>query len=153
MVPRKMTLAERLDFHSIPEPNSGCLLWTAKCTPSGHGMLKWGRAGKMAHRLAWTAHRSPIPDGLLVCHKCDVPSCINPAHLFLGTTQDNTADKMRKGRHRSPRGSRHGWAKLTESQALEIRKSDGSARVVAAEYGVSRATVSLIRSNKIWRHI
>lgn len=148
-----MSLAERLDFHSMPEPNSGCVLWMAKCTPSGHGMLSWRRKGQMAHRLAWAVHRSPIPDGMCVCHKCDVPSCINPAHLFLGTTQDNTADKMRKGRHRSPKGSRHGEAKLTEQQAAEIRRSTGTLREAGTLYGVSESTVSLIRNGHIWRHI
>jgi hypothetical protein len=153
MVDRKMSLAERLDFYSIPEPNSGCILWMAKVTPSGHGMLAWHRQGRMAHRLAWTVHKGPIPEGICVCHKCDVPSCINVDHLFLGSTQDNTADKMRKGRHRSPKGSDHGRSKLTNEQVIAIREDPRDMGRIAWEYGVSVASISLIRRRRIWKHL
>lgn len=152
MVPRRMGLADRLEHYSIPEPNSGCLLWMAKCTAAGHPVIKWRGKNRMAHRMAWAEKRGEAGH-LCVLHKCDVPSCINVDHLFLGTTQDNTADKMRKGRHRSPRGSAHGMSKLTEDQVLAIRRDDRDLDIIASEYDVCRESVWFIQRRRTWRHI
>lgn len=80
----------------------GCWGWSG-ATTSGYGVLTRGRRGEgfvLAHRLSWELHRGPIPDGLFVLHKCDVPECSNPDHLFLGTQTDNMSDCRKKGRHR-----------------------------------------------------
>ena len=79
---------------SIPEPNSGCWLWLGRCDGKGYGRFN----NTMVHRLSYLAARGPISAGLLVLHKCDVPGCINPDHLFLGTALDNARDRDRKGR-------------------------------------------------------
>lgn len=79
-------------------PFSGCWIWTATVTHSGYGHMRAGgsRGLIMAHRFAYGHFISAIPDGMLVCHRCDVPACCNPAHLFLGTYKDNAHDRDRK---------------------------------------------------------
>ncbi|HXI18492.1 MAG TPA: HNH endonuclease signature motif containing protein, partial [Chloroflexota bacterium] len=79
-----------------------------------------GKSPQLTHRVAWELANGPIPDGLLVCHSCDNPPCCNPAHLFLGTDQDNVDDMRRKGR--GAFGERSGGSKVTAEQVLEIRR-------------------------------
>lgn len=88
-------------------PNSnGCKIWLAGKAHFGYGKIKSGGTfspNLLAHRVAWMLANGPIPKGLCVLHKCDVPACVNPEHLFLGTKADNNEDKMCKGRHRVKR--------------------------------------------------
>lgn len=88
-----------LDAHYVPEPNSGCFLWIGAVDRKGYGLVRRGHVNWRAHRLSWTLANGPIPAGMLVCHHCDTPSCVNPQHLFIGTHTDNEADKRKKGRH------------------------------------------------------
>jgi hypothetical protein len=97
--PKGLSMRERLEVSTVPEPNSGCLLWLGSVSGSGYGRIRINGVAVSTHRAAWESVNSPIPTGLVVCHKCDVRSCCNPAHLFLGTHKDNAADKVRKGRH------------------------------------------------------
>jgi hypothetical protein len=93
--------AQRFHDSYVADPNSGCWLWLGRELGShGYGSIKiFGRSVR-AHRFSWELHFGPIPSGLLVCHKCDVPACVNPSHLFLGTHLDNETDKRAKGRAR-----------------------------------------------------
>ncbi len=157
MANRKMTFAERLEKYSIPEPNSGCLLWTGAVDHSGHGVASYGENGRKyttsAHRMAYTAHRGPIPEGMCVCHKCDVPSCVNPDHLWIGTNDENMADMVRKGRSPRTLGEAHPLAKLTDDAVRDIRSMTSTGVALARKYNVSTASVSFIRSRKTWTHV
>lgn len=80
-----------------PEPNTGCWLWTKGTHKYGYGFFKY--AGDVtAHRAGYRLYRGPIPEGMHVLHRCDVPQCVNPDHLFLGTQVDNNKDCAQKGR-------------------------------------------------------
>lgn len=99
--PYSLTVSERLEFYSIPEPNSGCLLWTGTYLRSGYGQIELNQQKHRAHRLSWeVANGRTIPEGMVVLHKCDVPACINPDHLKIGSQKDNLEDARRKGRMR-----------------------------------------------------
>jgi hypothetical protein len=113
-------------------------------------------AGKnlLAHRFSYEAHVGPIPSGIYVCHCCDVPSCCNPEHLFLGDHRANMADAARKGRRK---GSRHGRARFTEKLVGEIRAeyARGEIRQVdlAQRLGVSRSAVGELLRGRNWGHV
>lgn len=145
------SLARFLD-KIAPEPNCGCWLWTAGMDRHGYG--KFTMAGQRthipAHRASWLLHNGEVPSGLFVLHRCDVRSCVNPDHLFLGTNDDNMADMVAKGRSPRSRGEKNPRAKLTEAQALALLRDRRPVREVAAAFGVSRSTVGMIRCGRNW---
>ena len=97
----------------------------------------------------------PIPDGLLVCHTCDNRACVNPSHLFIGSSSDNIADMVAKGR--GMRGEAHVYAKLSEAQVMDIRfkYSSGIAtqKELAEEHGVHKVTIFDIVHRVTWKHL
>lgn len=103
-----------------------------------------------AHRAFYELFNSPIPGGLHVCHRCDTPLCVNPAHLFLGTRSDNTQDAIKKGRWVASPGERNGTAILKEAEVLAIYTDIRTQGCIAAEYGVHRTTINLIKTGKKW---
>lgn len=91
---------ERFLRRTMPEPNSGCLIWTASCKRLGYGQFKLNGKMEPAHRISYKLFRGKIGK-LNVLHKCDVRCCVEPSHLFLGTQIDNIADMDAKGRRKS----------------------------------------------------
>lgn len=112
--------ADRFAEKTCPAPPSECLLWLGAVNNMGYGMiLVGGRGGKLtlAHRLAWELSHGPVPQGALVLHKCDTPSCVNERHLFLGDQFANMADMVQKGRSKSARMThcKHGHERTADS--------------------------------------
>lgn len=149
------SLRQRLDFYSMPEPNSGCLLWVGPVDGDGYGLIRWKGETLRAHRAAYEDEHGPLSDGLQACHRCDVRSCIELRHLFPGTNAENTADKMSKGRHRCDPllGEDAPAAKLTARDVLAIRASSESQRSLASRYDVNKSQISRIKNRVDWRHV
>jgi hypothetical protein len=129
-----------------------CWNWTGKPMASGYGRMQVNGKTIRAHRAAWLYATGEVPK-LDVLHKCDNRRCVRLEHLFLGTIQDNMADKV--GKHRTPFGEEHGRAKITEGQALEIirRKANGERQVdLAAEFGLDQTSVSAT-GRDTWKHL
>ncbi len=145
------TFEERFNHYHTKTPT--CWNWTGSTHIQGYGRIKKNGVDMLAHRASWEIHNGPIPPGMCVCHKCDNPPCVNPAHLFLGTHQDNMADRDAKGRNVHAWGERAGSAKLTWVKVAEIRKLKGvvSQRAVAKQFGVTQCTISCIQSGKTWK--
>jgi hypothetical protein len=134
-----------------------CWDWQSAHIDRGYPVL-WGNQKKRtvyAHRLSWVlANRRPIPAGMVVMHKCDRPTCVNPAHLSIGTPKDNTQDAANK--NRMPFGERNmGGQKLSAEQAVRIyQRCDGlSIRETASKYRVSLQVVKRIRNGRIWSKV
>jgi hypothetical protein len=133
-----------------------CWLWTASKNKLGYGTQKLMPDVFLAHRVSWLINKGQIPVGLCVLHRCDVPACVNPDHLFLGTNKDNVDDKMKKRRHNSGKGEHHGVSKLKNEQVLEIRKmfASGTPRqVIANKFSITWENVHSIVTRKTWREI
>jgi hypothetical protein len=102
------SLHDRIEALSIPVTVTGCWLWTGKLDARGYGQMQIAGADQarlalgrtqLAHRVSWLVYRGAIPAGMCVLHACDVPACVNPDHLWLGTLSDNNRDCLSKGRH------------------------------------------------------
>lgn len=110
------------------EIEDGCWVMKTGLQKDRYSCVSFRRKRYSAHRLSWSIYRGPIPQGMLVCHKCDNPSCVNPAHLFLGSDADNQADKARKGR--AFKGEHRPGSVLTDAAVREIRASNESGRAL-----------------------
>jgi hypothetical protein len=141
---RRLPDDEVFDAKTVPEPNTGCLLWTG-----GYG--GYGRFRRLvAHRYSWERAFGVIPAGMLVCHKCDTPACVNPDHLFLGTDLDNARDKITKGR--ALFGEKHPIALSAERvrRIASLRSAGAKYRNIAEEVGCSSYTIYKVTSGDHW---
>lgn len=151
------TIHAMFDERAIPEPNSGCWLWTGAICSKKRGAYAIfthkpaGLATIRASRLAWRLFRREDAGDLHVLHVCDNPACVNPEHLFLGTNAQNHADKVSKGRQYQ--GARHHHAKLSDEDVRAIRADRRGVNAIAEAYRVSHSTISEIRSRKLWKSV
>lgn len=144
-----------------PDTNGGCWFWSGAPGAGGYGVLWFEGRYQKAHRVSWALHNGFMPDrSVKVCHKCDVPACVNPDHLWLGSQADNVADMVRKGRGRCGEpmvGSRNPMSALTEEQVSEIRLllliGAHTQAEIARSYGVSPMTLSRIANFQTWPHV
>jgi hypothetical protein len=151
-----MTPEQAARFFSKTERDSkGCLIWTASKTSKGYGEFGHNGKTKRAHRVVWEHVHGTIPTGMHVCHKCDIPACVEVSHLFLGTGKDNTNDMIAKRRHSPPphpRGEKANRAWLTDDQAWAIRSIHAGGGVkqceLAVGFGCCQGTISQILLRK-----
>lgn len=141
------TIEDRF-FSRFVKVDSGCWQWRAHTDKDGYGFLPGDRQNIRAHRLSYELHCGPIPEGMIVCHKCDNPGCVNPDHLFIGTHKDNAQDALRKKRHYL--GEKNGRSKLTEHQAAQIKTSSQTGQELAKIYGVTKSTINRIKRGESW---
>jgi hypothetical protein len=155
--PKKGITVEYRFWNNVDKSTDGCWLWQGWLDSKGYGAIRVNGSAIKAHRLSYELHRGTIPDGLFVCHTCDVPRCVNPDHLFLGTAEDNVNDMMAKGRHSALRGSQCWNAKLTEQDVLDIRRlyaqGNISTRALGKKYGVTKTAILWVIQEKNWRHL
>lgn len=138
-----------------------CWLWTGADNGVGYGMMGVFRRPRLAHRISWIIANGEPPDlpgyhGACILHRCDVPACVNPTHLFLGTVSDNHADMRRKGRAVPTRGERNGRALLTEAQVHEARdRFSRGERVcdLARSYRVPHSAMWQAIHARNWKHL
>lgn len=153
---RGMTALDRFNLqHKVSD--SGCWEWTASKDKDGYGVFKgelYSQKLNKAHRFSWAlSNNQQIPKDMSVCHSCDNPSCVNPSHLWLGSTAENQQDKWTKGRGGILRGDELPQAKLTESQALSILKDARPYTAIAVDYGITIMTISDIKCRRSWAHL
>lgn len=138
----------------------GCWPWVAHKFDKGYGCFFLKGQVLRAHRVAWVLIHGQIPrsssyHGICVCHRCDVPACCNPAHLFLGTNADNVADREKK--HRNTPGEANTSAKLTNANVAKILSDyavgDVSHEELASRFGVSPNTIGCVINRKSWKHL
>ena len=151
-------LLDRFTAKYIPEPNSGCWLWTGAALPNGYGLIGAGRRNQghlYAHRASYELHCGAIPQGSYVLHRCDNPWCVNPDHLFVGTQADNMEDKRKKGRALSH--EKHPNSILTTEIVASIRSEyaagDTSLSILGRKHRIGTQHVHDIVRNKIWRSL
>lgn len=134
--------------------SNGCWNWTANKNSTGYGRFMLGAKNPIrSHRASYQHFKGKIAEGMCICHTCDNPSCVNPAHLFEASHQGNMADMTAKGRHHDVKGENHHLNKLTEEDVLSIRDDERSMTVIAKDYGVTKQNIWRIKNKKTWLHI
>lgn len=124
-----------------------------------YGIMWWGTKKYKTHRFSYEIHKGEVPKGKLVCHTCDNPPCVNPAHLYVGTDADNNRDKFSRGRANLEIGEGRYNAKLTEDDIREIRRRYkcrhpiNSGLALAREFGIVRSMVNSIVKRRRWKHV
>lgn len=117
------------EFHKRYTKTDTCWLWNLSISAGGYGVFRIPGTKKCstAHRVSYLIHKGPIPEGLLICHKCDVRHCVNPDHLFAGSAKRNMQDMVNKGRNKGG----FSYDPTTKQQLKELIESRKKSRPVA----------------------
>ena len=165
MTGKRDSLQNRLWAKIEKREANECWEWKGNKNNKGYGMIRLGGSAPkvLAHRVSFEMSKGEIPDGMIIMHSCDNPACCNPDHLSLGTMKLNHKDMVDKGRRKigwnpdnkppHKRGEEHGFSKLTEKQALEIKFSIEKTKFLIEKYGLERSTIKRIRSGRSWKHL
>jgi hypothetical protein len=159
-------------FWKLVDKSGDCWTWKASLTTHGYGQFVLPYHHHIgAHRFAYELENGPVPAGLVVCHRCDNPPCVNPAHLWVGTQGDNLRDMHGKGRGNTdswplaveasrtadrPHGEKHHNAHMTAEKIRALRKmrQDGATYdAIALEFGIGKSLVAQIITRKTWKHV
>lgn len=139
-------------FYAKIEKSNGCWKWIGSFDRDGYPLFWDGDIQKMkrGHQYSYELHHGER-NGKCVMHTCDNPSCVNPAHLVLGSHADNCADKIAKDRH--AKGETQGSSKLTEAdvKVIKSRRSE-SYKIICEDFGLVPSTVYRIWNNQSWKH-
>lgn len=136
------------------DTNGGCWLWGKGLNTWGYGALCVNGSHKPAHRLSYEAFKGSLPPGAQVLHRCDVPACVNPEHLFLGSQKDNMHDMANKGRKVTKYGEEVHFAKLSDAEAVYIRRHRSvHAETLADHFGVSCAAIRHVWARRTFKHL
>jgi len=150
----RTTIRERFtDKYEVGDPEE-CWEWQGQRNDQGYGLFSIEGNANRAHRIAWSLHNSRTPGSMLVCHHCDNPPCVNPAHLFLGTVSDNTQDMLSKGRGMV--GEKQPIAKLNDMavRVIRFKHAEGvESDELAEKHGVSRSTINDVVYGRTWKHV
>lgn len=142
-----------------------CWPWMGATQSKGYGQFSYGGRPRLATHIAWLLSRGELPGaGQCVCHSCDVPRCVNPAHLFIGTQADNMRDMQRKGRARGPARSHRGTYTPETSPSRRLSYDDvrraramlsagQSQHSVACALGVSRGAIQALANGRTWKEV
>lgn len=146
--PRVLKITREERFWLKVRKTNKCWIWVGSVSSGGYGQFRYdSRTMITAHRFSYIVHNGEFDRKLLVCHTCDTPKCVNPKHLFLGTSQDNVTDMMNKGRHSpgvQPKGVDNPKSKMTKELVLEFRKmhkSGVSFEKLSKIYGISHESI------------
>lgn len=146
---KSRSLQERF-FEKINK-TSTCWNWIGAKSSVGYGQTYFNSKVIYSHRVSYELFNGPIKNNLCVLHRCDNRICVNPKHLFLGTKKQNTQDMILKGRDKFV-GEKNGMAKLTWPEIRKIRASSNERHIdLAKRFNVSRTTISIILSGRIWK--
>lgn len=137
----------------VLQPETGCRVWPDATNDKGYGRVTINYEEWAVHVLVWTHHNGRPPHGLYVCHTCDIPTCAEITHLWLGTHQENMDDMVRKGRQRSSFGQRNGASALSDERVQRLRdihrlRPQLSGGQLAEIFGISQAQVSRILNRR-----
>lgn len=147
-----LTVKER--FFKYVKKTDGCWLWIGGLV-NGYGQIRVNGKPELAHRVSWQLNNGDVPEGKYVLHKCDVPRCVNPEHLYVGDQYDNMDDMWSRGRAKPGHvcGETHGCSKLTEELVKMIRNSDLSPKELCNQLNLSHTTISDVKLKKTWKHV
>ena len=149
----KKSLEERFWDKVIPEPNSGCWLWTGALS-GGYGRIGVGsrtdgtRKSDLATRVSWRLFRGEVPSHLDALHKCDNKCCVNPDHLYIGTHSQNMRDAYQRGQKKPANGKRPHSVHLSDDDVRFIRISSVKTKELVARFGASKSHLIAIRAGR-----